>query len=249
MFERPGAGMTSGPAHLPRRLRLAAVLTLLALLAGFRVAPVRADALGPCPASGVELTRTASPPFWTNAVAYDSAYVNVYQARITFDRNLGRTYLWASSGGRLAAASRIVERFDVSGVDPGTPVDATLEFKLEGWSQNSCGGSGCGVVLEATLVSGSDSVSAGATQPGPGNSRRDLATTLRLPIHFVAGTPVAAQFSLRYATGPGGSAEGEITGSYGVSGLEEGVHATVCPGGDLTPARRSSWGGLKVRYR
>jgi len=230
-------------------MRRPAFLLLLLVLGVVPPAPGRADAIGPCPESFVQMTRTATAPSATSAVVYDSTYVNVYSARVSFDRNLGRTFLSGNSGGRLTASSRVVERFDVVGLPPGTPVDATLEFRLEGWSENTCGGSGCGVELQATLTMGLSSAAANADQAGPGNSRRDLATTLSLPIHLVAGSPVEAQFLLRYATGPGGSAEGEVTGWYGVSGLPPGVAAIACPGANVTPVQRASWGSLKLRYR
>ena len=73
--------------------------------------------------------------------------------------------------------------------------------------------------------------------------------TLSLPVHFVAGSPIEAQFFLDYGTGPGGDASAEASGSYAVSGLPPGVHAISCPGGDVTPAHRATWGSLKSRYR
>lgn len=205
--------------------------------------------MGPCPASIVQLTRSATDPFSTDAIVFDSTYVDAYTAHVQFDRLQGRTSLSASSGGRLTASSRVVERFDVTGVAPGTPVDATLEFRLAGWAEQNCGGSGCGVLFEATLVVGPDSVTADANQIGPGYLRRDLPGVISLPVHFVAGSPIEAQFFLRFGTGPGGSATAEVDASYGVSGLPSGVNAAACPGAIVTPLRRATWGSLKLLYR
>ena len=156
---------------------------------------------------------------------------------------------WATQSGRLQGYVRVVEHFDLAGVTPGTPVDATLELRLDGWSEQNCGGSGCGVLFEGWLVAGGDSVSADANQPGPGMGIRTIATTLSLPVQFVAGSPVEAHFLWRYGTGPGGGAHAEGTGLYRVTGLPAGVTAFACPADGATPARRASWGRIRSLYR
>jgi hypothetical protein len=149
----------------------------------------------------------------------------------------------------MNASVRVVERFDVVGVPPGTPVAATMEFRLEGWSEETCGGAGCGVKFEGTLAAGENSVTADADQFGPGLGRRDLLATLRLPVMFVVGSPIEAEFFLDYATGPGGANAGASgSGSFGVSGLPAGVRAIACGGGDVTPLRRVTWGKIKRSY-
>ena len=71
-----------------------------------------------------------------------------------------------------------------------------------------------------------------------------------MPIRFLAGTPVAAQFAFSYGTGPGGGgAQGEATGTWRVAGLPEGVEAVGSAGSNLTPARTTTWGRLKTLYR
>ena len=148
----------------------------------------------------------------------------------------------------MTASVRVVERFDVLGVPAGTTVSATMEFRLEGWSEQDCGG-GCGVRFEGTLVAGEDSVTADASQMGPGLGRRDLLATLSLPVTFVAGSPIVAEFFLAYGPGPGGDGAGASgNGSFGVSGLPAGVHAIACGGGDVTPLRRLTWGAIKRSY-
>ena len=208
------------------------------------------SAAATCPAAFVRMTRLLAAPFTTNAVTYDSSFVDVFGAHITFDRTLGTLSLEAGSGGRLAVAVRVVEALDVTGVAPGTPVSGVLELVLEGYSQQNCGGAGCGVQLEGTLVAQADSVVADANQIGPAAWTRPLATTLALPLAFVAGSPVRAEFALVYGTGPGQTdAAGHLSGRYRVRGLPDGVHAVACAGGDVTPVRGATWGALKSRYR
>ena len=210
----------------------------------------RAGASPPCPPSIVQMASySGAGPFSTDAMIYDSTFVDVWTAHVTFDRSLGRMSLTATSGGRMTATVRVVERFDVVGVPPGTPVAATIEFRLDGWSEQTCGGAGCGVKFEGTLAAGGDSVTADANQIGPGLGRRDLQATLRLPVRFVAGSPIEAEFFLDYGTGPGGDGAGASgSGSFGVSGLPAGVHANACGGGDVTPLRHVTWGEIKRSY-
>jgi hypothetical protein len=150
----------------------------------------------------------------------------------------------------MTASVRVVETFNVIGVSPGTPVAAEIEFQLDGQVGQSCGGSGCGVPYGGALAVGPDSVAADANLSGPSPGVRTLAVTLHLPVTFVAGTPQRAEFFFGYGTGPGaGGAHAEGTGAYRVTGLPPGVHAVTCPGGDVTPAKRRSWGALKTLYR
>ena len=212
-----------------------------------------------CPASIVYFNRySAATPFPVPASAYDSTFhpeppdsplYDTFTARVKFDRTQGTLSLSARSYGRLSASVRVVERFDVLGVPAGTPVPATLEFQLDGWSNQGCGGSGCGVEFAGTLVVGAASASADANQQGPGYRSIPLGATPSLPITFVAGSPIEAQFYMVYGTGPGGDAGAEMVGSYRVSGLPAGVRAIACGGADVTPVRRATWGSIKSIYR
>jgi hypothetical protein len=204
-----------------------------------------------CPSAIVQLVSYSNAgPFTVDGTKYDSIFVDVWSAHVSFDRALGTTALAASSGGRMTASVRVVESFDIDGVPLGTPVAAMIEFQLNGATSQSCGGSGCGVRLEGTLAVGPDSVAADANQSGPGSGIRTLATTLQLPVTLVAGTPVQAEFFLNYGSGPGAEgAHAEATGNYRVTGLPPGVHAIPCPFGDVTPVQRRSWGALKTLYR
>lgn len=234
---RPGAGVG---------------VAVLALVVPFASAPAAGAASSPpCPSAIVQLASySGAGPFNVHGAAYDSTFLDTWTAHVSFDRTLGQVSLAASSSGRMSASVRVVESLDIVGLPPGTPVAAVLEFRLDGQSGQTCGGSGCGLTFEGLLVAGADSVGADASHMGPGNATRTLAATLSLPVTFVAGTPLLAGFVLRYSTGPGGGgAHAEGAGVYRVSGLPPGVRAVACPGGDVTPARTGSWGALKAHAR
>jgi hypothetical protein len=204
-----------------------------------------------CPAAVVEISSySGAASFSVDAAVYDSSFAYGNTAHLAFDRQLGTLALEASSGGRLWASERVVETFDLVGVAPGTSIDGMIEFQLDGYSQQDCGGSGCGVQLEGALTVGADSVVADANQAGPGSLTKPLGATLSRMVTFVAGSPVHAEFALRYGTGPGaGGAMGKVTASYRVRGLPPGVQAVTCGGTATTPVRAASWGELKSRYR
>jgi hypothetical protein len=230
--------------------RLSVAPGILALLLAAAIAAPGRCAAQDCPAAFVWLTNVLGPPFSTTGAAYDSTYVSGgCVAHVGFDRAQGTLWLDAHSGARLAAAVRVVEAFDVTGVAPGTVVSGVIALELDGRSQQNCGGSGCGIQVEGRLVAGADSVGADANQIGPSLWTRALSTTLTLPVVFVAGSPVHAEFAVIYGTGPGASgAMGLLSGRYRVTGLPDGVHAVTCSAGYTTPAQRPTWGALKSRY-
>lgn len=204
-----------------------------------------------CPSSIVYLySYHASEPFPVDSPTYDTTFVDINTAHIEFDRTVGEMSLAANSGGRLFAEVRVIERFDVTGVPPGTPVTALIQFRLDGWAQYDCGGSGCGVALVGTLTVGPDSVSANASFSGPRRIYLPLVTSLTIPVTFHAGTPVRAEFFLGYESAPGADlTEASVAASYGVIGLPPGVRAIACYGADVTPVRKATWGELKSIYR
>jgi hypothetical protein len=220
------------------------------LLAACAVAPGATEA-GNCPASIVDVERyDPTDPFAIDAFVFDSTITfGPSSAHIQFDRTQGQVAFSAGSSGRLLASLRIVEAIDVVGVPSGTPVEARIEFRLDGSSEQSCGGSGCGVLFEGKLVAATDSVEVNGNHNGPTLGPRPLAGTLSLPVHFVAGTPIEVQFFVRFGTGPGGGASASAIGSYHVTGLPAGARAIACPGVDVTPALRPTWGRLKSLYR
>jgi hypothetical protein len=188
----------------------------------------------------------------TGVVAYDTTFFQKYgggNAHLTFDRNLATLSLTAGSDSWFVGSVRVSERFDVSGVPVGTPVNATLVYQFNGWTEQGCGASGCGVLCYGTLVHGADSVSVDANQMGPGYGRVDKTGTVTLPLTVIAGSPVEATLVLTYHTFFGGGGDAQATGVYGISGLPPGVRAVACPGADVTPVRQSTWGAVKTTYR
>jgi len=212
-----------------------------------------APAAAQCPGALVQLERIApTPSFPVASATYDSTatYYLAEFAHVAFDRYTSSFAMDTQVGGRMNARLRLLETFDVTGVPPGTPVNTTLQLHLDGWAEEYCGGSGCGMAYEAWLVAGTDSVLGDATIPGPGSSRKTLVTTLELPVTIVAGTPYPVQFALWFGTGPGQSdAKSHMVAHYSLSGLPAGAEVVSCTGTQVTPVHTSSWGSLKVRYR
>jgi hypothetical protein len=199
-----------------------------------------------CPASIVQL-RYFDGPFSVAGAVYDSTTPPVWTTHVAFDRVQCRLALATESGGRHRALVRVVDAFDLSGVSPGLPVDGVLELHLDGFADQNCGGSGCGVEFTVVLRAGADSVAADLS--GQFFGRRDLPSSLSLPVTLVAGSPLQVECLAVYSTGPGGSASAQVAGVYGVSGLPPGVRAISCAGADATGARDMTWGSLKLRYR
>lgn len=239
---------TAPPARLPHLGWFVLAAGLLCLI---QAADPSNASQTPCPTSYVQFDWAGgTPAFPVDGLAYDSTFFTPGEpetAHIAFDRSLAMLALDAQSLGRLNVAVRMDEALDVTGVPPGTEVQGLLQLSLDEWSEQFCGGSGCGVRLEGWLVSGQDSTSANANQIGPGNGRRNLATVITLPVKFTAGAPIGAQFYFTFGTGPGGGATAELTGHYAVVGLPAGVRSVSC--NYVTPGVTGSWGTLKARYR
>jgi hypothetical protein len=230
---------------VPQTVRIA----LCGVIATFAVAT--ANGATTCPPSVVRFERFTPTSLSTGAVAFDTVltYTEYFIAHPAFDRSIGRVSLSAGSFGRLLTSVRAVECFDVIGVPTGTPVDGELRFQVDLQSEQSCGGSGCGVQFDAMLALPSDSVQADANLPGPGGTPKTVSTMISLPIHFVAGTPVTAQFLLYYGTGPGQTdAHAVGSGAWSIAGLPPGVRAISASGLDPTPVLRHTWGELKSLY-
>ena len=184
------------------------------------------------------------------AAIYDSTFnVGQGQAHISFDHSLALLSTSITSGGWFSVSVQVVERFDVTGVAPGTSVNAALLYSVDGWAQN-CELSGCGVSYSASVVCNGQTVTADASQNGPGNVRSYLTGILSLPITLTSGSPLDATFSFNYRT-PRFAQDVQAAGSghYEVSGLPPGARVVTCLGGDPTPARRRTWGFLKLTYR
>ena len=165
------------------------LITCAALASVFLPGPA---ACAGCPGAVVQIDRLGTPPFPVESDVYDTTFADdANSAHVAFDRSQAVLSLSANSSGRLSVIVRLLEAFDITGVPPGTSVDATLEFRVDGWAQQSCGGAGCGVRFEGWLVVEADSVFANANEIGPGYVRHDIAGALGLPVTFVAGSPIA----------------------------------------------------------
>ena len=231
--------------HAPSRVRTL-VTTLLAPL-GVAFAST-AHALTACPASVMEVDYYSGTPFTTQAMVFDTTVDMItVVAHLTINHPQAATFLSASSSGGCHANVRMIEWLDVTGVPAGTHVDATLRLHLSGSGVQNCGGSGCGLQCDQTLVAGGDSTTC-TTLTGM-YIQRSLITSLFRPVTLVAGSPIEVQFVLAHHTGPGGSASSQVNAHYEVIGLPPGVHVVACSGDDITPVRQASWGALKVRYR
>jgi len=201
------------------------------------------------PPAFVTAYRDEGEPFTVNGNSFDTTFVTTYgqHENISFDRNARRIALSGGSGGRLTGEVRVVERFDVIGVPPGTPMNALLTLDLDGFAESACGGSGCGIRFQWWIATATDSIGVNAGAFGPGTFHFALPSKLTLPVAIIAGIPLEVSFRAHLFTPSGSAASAQGVGIYGISGLPPGVHAVTCDG--ATPVRRSTWGGVKAVYR
>jgi hypothetical protein len=76
-----------------------------------------------CPSSTVFLqSYHVADPVLIASLVFDTTFVDVWSAHVTFDRTRGAMALSANSDGLMRAEVRVVERFDVVGAPTGTPV-------------------------------------------------------------------------------------------------------------------------------
>ena len=228
---------------MPSPTRLLWTAAALALIAA---RPPHAGAQPICPRSELKLATTdvivstsaaaeTTDTVWLRA-GYDLVAGTVRMYQCCF---LSHTYAIAR------------DAYDVSGVAPGTPVAVTVEFPFDGsvWTAG-CGGSGCGGVLAGFLRHGS-AVAEGIHSVHLFQGSAEVHDVLRLPVTIVAGRPETIEFELRGYRTPGGSHGSEGTGTIRFTGLPPGASVISCQGyaGQVTPARRTSWGTVKTIYR
>jgi len=143
------------------------------------------------------------------------------------------------------------DRFEVTGVPPGTPVAMTMKFKVSGWTfTDGCGGSGCCGILVATLRNGADTTQATFT----GHAflgRADFSGEVGLPITLLAGAPVNLEAQMWARRCPGGSHSVDATGVIVFEGPNPNAAVISCKGfgPQAVPVRRRDWGSLKAIYR
>jgi hypothetical protein len=236
------------------RLFLACMACVLGLLGPATASVVLAGG-GDCPEAHVtvhqyDLYHPDHVELAFPSTAFDSTLsVGQGRAHIAFDHELATLSTSITSQGWFEVSFQVVERFDASGLAPGTPVNATLVYQVDGWSQN-CGEISCGVWYWTSLAVSGQTVTADASHYGPGPFRTDLRGPLSLHVTLVAGTPLDATFSFYYRTPRfAENIHAEGSGHYEVVGLPSGVRAFTCHSGDVTPVRTRTWGSLKLTYR
>ena len=221
----------------PGGLLLLAGLALL-LLAG------RADAQ--CPASA--LTFPSIPQFLVNAAVFDTTSPD--GGRIRADLHTLEFFL--HHPGSLSPTDLVArDRYDVTGVPPGTPVPVTVHFDIVGFAHTEgCGGTGCGGELVATLRAGAAS-SQGTFFGYSFVGRGDFSGRVDLPVTLVAGVPVVLEFELWSRRVPGGSHTVDANGRVSFEGADPNATIVSCQGyGPRTvPVEGTSWGRLKRIYR
>ena len=143
------------------------------------------------------------------------------------------------------------DRYDVTGVAPGTPVNVKLRFHIDGWTYtDGCGGTGCCGMLVATARSFPDTAQAtliGHTFSG----RQDFSGEVEVPVTLVAGTPRDLEVEMYGRRCAGGAHTTDATGRIIFEGLDQNAVVVSCKGfGPMpVPTQRRSWGEIKVIYR
>jgi hypothetical protein len=131
----------------------------------------------------------------------------------------------------------------VLGLPPGVPVDFTAEFSVTGtWSVYPG-------VPEGNFTAGAF-VAVGADTarffiPG-GCCHGTISQVISLPLHRAAYEPFRLHLHLASQDHRGRVSE---TGQLQFLGLPAGATVTNCHTTPVTPARATSWGQLKIRYR
>jgi hypothetical protein len=223
-------------------------LSLLLVLGLPLAAPAGARTAAPCPDSHGQLVGFNNL-FAVSSATFDSTYL---LSEVAFDLPAGTLRMSRGVGGVNWTRSIATDAYDLAGVAPGTVVTLTAALDVNGYvTSPGCGGSGCGGYFQASITEGANSSQQQVTFPNPfAGGQVDMVQTLTLPLTITAGTPVTVAFELAVFVPAGGNAGGAGSGVIHFDGLPEGVQVVSCRGfGASTPARATSWGTLKVRYR
>ena len=203
---------------------------------------IASAALAQCPESTLQYP-FVTPPVITTEPTFD---VQIMRG----DHRTGEFFLFSSGG--LAWTSLLArDRYDVTGVPPGTQVQANLQLRIEGWAYTAgCGGAGCCAYMIASLRAGQDSVGtilSGQTWGG----RADFRGVVEFPVTLTAGTPLDILVEMRARRCPGGSHTLDATGRIVFVGTDERAGIVSCKGFSqaTVPTRPTSWGRLKSIYR
>ena len=232
MTSRPHALSTSGLCLL--------VAGALAAMLFAPASPAAAD----CPATSLRYPSTSQS---TTESTFD--FTSPDGASSRGDHRAG-VYSLFHPGGLAPTVITARDRFDVTGVPPGTPVDVMLWIHIDGYAYtDGCSGTGCCGQLAATLRAFPDTATVtfiGHTFQG----RADFTGDVVLPISLVAGTPRDLEAEMYARRCSGGAHTVTATGHVSFVGLPTGAVIVSCKGwGTATPALRRSWGELKTIYR
>jgi len=220
--------------------------TALFLAALCAAAPAYA---GDCPMDGIEkpgFTYSSDAAVYATPEAIDFGRT-VYDGWDLVHGTL-RVHHW---GGLGTSTVHATDRFDVTGVPPGTDVVVEVRMYVGGWAAtDGCGGTGCAGLVTGTITTPEQTVSQygiGATFGGIAGFSFWVVSNVSL----VAGAPVPITFALEGKRSPGGSHSADGLGTYTFHGLPEGAKIVSCQGylDPSVPALPSSWGSIKAAYR
>lgn len=213
--------------------------------AALLVAPSPAHAQ--CPESFLVFPFSGSEQY-TAAPTFDASGLDGSWAR--GNHELGN-YSLHHSGFLSPTILRASDRFDVTGVPLGTPVNLTMRLRIDGWAFTSgCGGSGCCGMLAATVRAGPDTAQAGFLGQTT-NGRADFGGTVELPITLIAGTPRDLEIEMYARRCAGGAHTVDATGFVTFEGTDINAVVVSCKGFGpaAVPVQQRSWGQIKTIYR
>lgn len=154
--------------------------------------------------------------------------------------------------GTLAGTALIArDRFEVTGVPPGTMVSVTAKLLIEGWATTgSCGGTGCCGELDVFLKEGTDS-SVVALYGQTFAGQADFSGSVSIDLNFFAGTPRDLEVKMVGHRCPGGSHTVDGTVRLVFIGSDPQAAVVSCKGfgPSAVPVRTRSWGEIKTLYR
>ena len=227
----------SGPAHAAR---------LLACLAFVGVCVVADAAHAQCPETTLQF-----PYLGTLTVATPTFDVNSPDTGwIRGDHHTGEFSLH-HCGSLSPTVCRALDRYDVTGVPPGTLVPVTVRLSIDAFAETGgCGGSGCCGFLRATVRAGRDT----ATAAGVGQTfggRAGFQLDVEVPITMIAGTPREIEIEMYSRRCAGGAHTVDGTGRLEFVGTDPDAAVKSCKGFGpyAVPVRGFSWGSLKTLYR
>jgi hypothetical protein len=232
--------------HTPTHSIIVVGRLVLPCLAALSLSFGSSPALAQCPASTLQFPSLG--PLSTSEQSFDVTSPD--NSWIRGDHRIGAYSLHHS--GYLAPTDIVArDRFDVTGVPPGTHMSVTMRFLIDGWTYtDGCGATGWCGMLVAYVRAGADTAMVpllGSTFSG----RADFSGVAELPVTFVAGTPRTLEVEMYARRCPGGAHTVDATGRIVFDGTNGNAAVVSCNGFGPTPVpvRHRSWGEVKTIYR